>query len=57
MMESLSAELKTLDVRLVPSFADSSLSTDDYSEMKERLVALTDHYQDSRPLTDTSDSD
>ena len=57
MMESLSTELKRLDVRLVPSFAESSLSVDDYSELKERLVALGECYQVSRPLTDASDSD
>ena len=57
MMESLSTELKRLDVRLVPSFAESSLNIDSYGEMKERLLSLEDCYRTTRQSNETSDSD
>ncbi len=56
-MESLTTELKKLDVRLVPSFAESSLNKDSYRELLERLQSLGDCYHNTRPLNESSDSD
>lgn len=57
MLQSLSSELKGLNVRKYPSFASSCLDMDSYAELKERLLSLQASYRTKLDLDDPSDSD
>lgn len=50
-------ELKRLDIRKVPSFAETCLDGDTYAEVKDRLVSLGECYRTQRKTDEESDSD